>query len=54
MTLKIMKIEKILNELENDQSLKSGLLYKRYSGEIIPDVYVAIKLLKDYVVLLLT
>lgn len=37
------KIEKIWQELENDESLKSGLLYKRYSGEIRPDVYVALK-----------
>ncbi len=37
------KIEKIWQELEGDSSLYSGLLYKRYSGKIIPDVYVALK-----------
>lgn len=37
------KIEKIWQELEDEQPLKSGLLYKRYSGAIKPDVYVALK-----------
>lgn len=37
------KIEQIWQELEGDTSLHSGLLYKRYSGKIIPDVYVALK-----------
>ncbi|MCO6488512.1 MAG: PD-(D/E)XK motif protein [Phaeodactylibacter sp.] len=37
------KIEKIWQELENEQQLKSGLLYKRYSGAVKPDVYVAVK-----------
>jgi len=37
------KIDKIWNELEDEQPLKSGLLYKRYSGAIKPDVYVAVK-----------
>lgn len=37
------KIEQIWQGLENDGSLRSGLLYKRYSGEIRPDVYVALK-----------
>ena len=37
------KIEKIWQELEDEQPLKSGLLYKRYSGEIKPDIYVALK-----------
>ena len=39
----MMKIEQIWRELENDESLQSGLLYKRYSGEIDPNVYVALK-----------
>lgn len=43
MILKMKKIDNIWNELEAEQPLKSGLLYKRYSGEIKPDVYVAIK-----------
>lgn len=38
-----MKIEKIWQELETNKSLQSGLLYKRYSGNIQPDVYVALK-----------
>jgi len=37
------KIEKIWQELEDEQPLKSGLLYRRYSGAIKPDVYVAVK-----------
>ncbi len=37
------KIDKIWKELEDEQPLKSGLLYKRHSGAIKPDVYVAIK-----------
>lgn len=38
-----MKIEKIWEDLENDTSLTTGLLYRRYSGKIRPDVYVAVK-----------
>lgn len=37
------KIEQIWQELESDTTLQSGLLYKRYSGKIVPDVYVALK-----------
>lgn len=40
---KMKKIEKIWRELEDAQPLRSGLLYKRYSGAVKPDVYVAIK-----------
>jgi hypothetical protein len=40
----MMKVDKIWNDLENDRSLHSGLLYKRYSGTIKPDVYVALKM----------
>lgn len=39
----MMKIEKIWEELESEKSLKSGLLYKRSSGTVKPDLYVAIK-----------
>jgi hypothetical protein len=37
------KIEKIWTGLENETSNDSGLLYKRYSAEVIPDVFIAIK-----------
>jgi hypothetical protein len=37
------KIESIWEELEDELPLKSGLLYKRYSGSVQPDVYVALK-----------
>lgn len=40
---KMKKIEKIWKELEDEQPLRNGLLYKRYSGAVKPDVYVAIK-----------
>lgn len=43
MILMMKKIDKIWQELENEQPLKSGLLYRRYSGAIKPDVYVAVK-----------
>lgn len=43
MTFMMRKIEEIWQELESDTSLRSGLLYKRYSGKIVPDVYVALK-----------
>lgn len=38
-----MKIKQIWNELENDNSFSSGLLLRRYSGEVLPDVYVAMQ-----------
>ncbi len=38
-----MKIENIWKELEAEQPLKSGLLYKRHTGSVKPDVYVAFK-----------
>ncbi|MBN2402759.1 MAG: PD-(D/E)XK motif protein [Spirochaetes bacterium] len=38
-----MKIDKIWEELEADNSLTSGLLYKRMSGQIKPDIYISIK-----------
>ena len=37
------KIESIWINLEGDTSNYSGLLYKRYSAEVLPDVYVALK-----------
>lgn len=37
------KIERIWHELENNISLQSGLLYKRYSAEVLPDVFIALK-----------
>lgn len=37
------KIEKIWSELENDKSFSHGLLIRRYSGDILPDIFVAIK-----------
>jgi len=36
------KIEKIWSELENDKSFSHGLLIRRYSGNILPDIFVAI------------
>jgi hypothetical protein len=38
-----MKINEIWTELENDTTLAQGLLYRRYSGTILPDVFIAIK-----------
>lgn len=38
-----MKIDSIWQELENDQSLQSGILYKRYSSSVHPDLYVALR-----------
>lgn len=37
------RIEKIWSELENDLSFSHGLLIRRYSGDILPDIFVAIK-----------
>ncbi len=37
------KIENIWLDLEADASNHSGLLYKRYSAEVLPDVYIALK-----------
>lgn len=38
-----MKIKQIWDDLENDKSLGRGLLYRRYSNEVIPDVYIALQ-----------
>jgi hypothetical protein len=37
------KIENIWLGLENDTSSHSGLLYKRYSAKILPDIFIALK-----------
>ncbi|WP_372756818.1 PD-(D/E)XK motif protein [Mariniflexile sp.] len=37
------KIETIWTDLERDTSNHSGLLYKRYSAEVLPDVFIALK-----------
>jgi hypothetical protein len=37
------KIDSIWAELENDDSFRSGILIKRYSASVLPDVYVAIR-----------
>lgn len=41
--MRMTKIEKIWSELENDKSFSHGLLIRRYSGDILPDIFVAIK-----------
>lgn len=38
-----MKIKQIWDELANDKSLISGLLFRRYSGTVKPDVYVGLQ-----------
>jgi|LSQX01.3.fsa_nt_gb hypothetical protein len=38
-----LKIENIWKELEDDQSLISGLIYKRYSAEISQDIFIGLK-----------
>jgi hypothetical protein len=40
---KKMKINQIWDELGNDSSLAKGLLLRRYSGTVLPDVFVAIQ-----------
>ena len=37
------KIEKIWSNLEGDFSNQAGLLYKRYSAEVLPDIFIALK-----------
>ncbi len=39
-----MRIKQIWDELENDNSFKQGLLIRRYSGAVLPDVFIALKL----------
>lgn len=43
MTMKKMKIDIIWDELEKDESFQIGLLYKRYSAKVNPDIFVALK-----------
>ena len=38
-----MKIKQIWDTLENDKSLLSGLLFRRYSSTIKPDIYLALQ-----------
>jgi len=38
-----MKINQIWEELANDKSFTRGLLFRRYSGSVLPDVYVALQ-----------
>jgi hypothetical protein len=38
-----MKIKQIWEELENDKSFNKGLLIRRYSGAILPDVFIALQ-----------
>jgi hypothetical protein len=37
------RIEKIWSELENDKSFSHGLLVRRYSGDVLPDIFVGLK-----------
>ena len=41
--MEMAKIENIWVGLENETSNHSGLLYKRYSAEVLPDVFIALK-----------
>ena len=38
-----MKIKQIWEELENDKSFNKGLLIRRYSGAVLPDVFIALQ-----------
>jgi hypothetical protein len=38
-----MKTDQIWEQLENDLSFSHGLLLRRYSGSVLPDVFIAIK-----------
>lgn len=38
-----MKIKQIWDELENDNSIVNGLLVRRFSGTVLPDVFVALQ-----------
>lgn len=37
------KIDTIWTELENDDSFRSGILFKRYAASVLPDIYVALR-----------
>lgn len=38
-----MKIDRIWEELESDSSFSHGLLFRRYSGAVLPDVFIALQ-----------
>lgn len=38
------KINQIWEELENDSSFSHGLLFRRYSGSVLPDVFLALQI----------
>ena len=37
------RIDSIWAELENDESFRSGIIFKRYSAAVLPDIYVALR-----------
>ena len=37
------KIKQIWEELENDKSFTKGLLIRRYSGAVLPEVFIALQ-----------
>jgi hypothetical protein len=39
----LMKIDQIWEQLENDESFTHGLLLRRYSASVLPDVFVALR-----------
>jgi hypothetical protein len=39
----MIKINEIWNELESDKNLTTGLLLRRYSADILPNVYIALR-----------
>lgn len=41
--MKMMKIERIWLELEQDNLFYSGLLYKRYAADVKPNIFIALK-----------
>lgn len=41
--MQVMKINQIWDELVNDTSFRQGLLLRRYSGSVLPDVFVALQ-----------
>lgn len=45
---KMKKIDKIWIELENEKSFSKGLLFRRYSGSVAPEIFVALKSPEKY------
>ncbi len=39
----MMKIDKIWEELESDKTLATGLLFRRYSADVSPNIYIALR-----------